>query len=124
MSSVPLKDAVELLYTSKDDWGGFLHSKKSSDIGELKAADLKLLKFAHSELLKEKDEHFKADAQVSLYFNMNRCPLSHIELHVLTGPGCSQGAGSETRSFSTQQICPTGAPIPDLVGPGMIDRPY
>lgn len=61
----PLRDGAELLYTNKDDWGGFLHTRQSHSAGELKAADLKLLKFAHNELLKEKDERFQADNQAT-----------------------------------------------------------
>ncbi len=61
----PLGDGVQLLYTSKDDWGGFLRPEsRAKGVGHLKSADLKLLKFAHNELLKEKEDQIKADSQV------------------------------------------------------------
>jgi hypothetical protein len=59
--------AVELLYSSKDDWGGFLQVHQNSRVGELKASDLKLLKFAHKELLKEKQDALEASSKV-LFF--------------------------------------------------------
>ena len=87
ISTTTLKNDTELLYTSKDNWGGFLHvhHKPEAGVGELKAADLDLLKYAHSELLKEKSERYQADAQVRPKYRFRIVYSSEIPSDLIQG---------------------------------------
>ena len=109
----PPGDGVQLLYTSKDDWGGFLRPQNSAKgVGHLKSADLKLLKFAHNELLKEKEDHIKADTQVVAKPIPLSTPVDSFMMIIFTpyfvvsGPGSAESArGQESRRSSGSRPC-------------------